>query len=169
MWQGRSNACTVCSVIYGLKIQYHLHGKVLDLDPLEVHKKILLEYYDNYDPYKSVSYKRVFRWLKENNYIWMTRKIQDTPEDYKIKIFQGYPVYCTIHRKTLLHAVCVFQYDKDTFIYHDSSVRWGPLKVLEDFEDIAESYVIIASIPRRWGRLFPPGSSVSDKMPYLFS
>jgi len=143
MHQGSTNACTVFSVVYGLRIMYHLRGLLFDLDPLEVHKAILLQYYDNYDPRKSVSYKQTFKWLKKHHYIWRKRPVQNIIEDYKIKIFQGYPVYLTLKRHGLLHAVCAFQYDNDIVIYHDSNSKSYPLKQIEDFGDVQESFLTI--------------------------
>ena len=143
MYQGSTNACTVYSVVYGYHVQCLLANMNTILDPLETFKAVLTEKYNMYDPNKSLSYPEVFEWLIKYKYAKRFRKIQNTKEDWKIKLFQGYPVYTVINDAKQTHAICITGYTGDTFQYHDSLYRKTPFRTLDSLESVNTSYVLV--------------------------
>jgi len=144
MYQGNSNACTVYSTVYGCTLQYLYKNLTFGLGPVTLHEAILKQRYPNaeYDPNKSVSYLETLDYLKEHKYIRSWRKIQNTLEDWKIKLVQNHPILVTLNEPHLTHAICVYGYDGDSFYYHDSMSPKKPFKMLNSLEYVAESYIL---------------------------
>jgi hypothetical protein len=136
---GKTNACTVFSVLYALSVMKRLRNQEMNLDPFKTHKNILRKRYGEmfeYNPKMGVSYREVFEYLKEQKEIKKYREISLDPNDWKIKIFQGYPVMVTIKYP---HAVCLVEYDGDEFMIHDSLLK-NPYRKLD--REVLEAYIM---------------------------
>jgi len=68
--------------------------------------------------------------------------IQNTPEDYKIKLVQGFPVIAVIQSSRRSHAVCVMRYDEDQFTVLDSAKK-DLYNGLPPFDEIKKSYIMM--------------------------
>jgi len=139
--QGATNACSVFACANALLVSQRLQGSGIGFSALDLYKELLAQKYNEYDPRKSVSVPAVLNLMKEKMLIKKWRLIQNTPEDYKIKLVQGYPIIAIIQSPKRSHAVCVYGYDKEVFSVYDSNKKDGR-DILPPFTDIKKSYII---------------------------
>jgi len=139
--QGRTNACSVFVCANALLTMQFIKGQGIGFNPLKLYKELLARKYTTYNPRKSVSVPAVLDLMKKKKLIHKWREIQNTPENYKIKLFQGYPVISVIHTPKRSHAVCVYGYDEEVFSAYDSNRKDGRL-ILPPFRNIKKSYIM---------------------------
>ena len=135
------NSCSVYSCANALLVMEVLAGGGLGFSALDLYKELLAQKYDNYDPRKSVSVPAVLELMKQKMLIKKYRIIQNTPEDYKIKLTQGYPIISVIQSPKRSHAVCTVGYDGNQFIVYNSN-KPDIYDGLPPFEEIKKSYII---------------------------
>jgi len=135
------NSCSVFACANALLVMQHLAGGGLGFSALDLYKELLAQKYEKYDPKKSVSLPAVLNLMKEKMLIKKYRTIQNTPEDYKIKLYQGYPIISVIQEPRRSHAVCTIKYERDQFTVLDSNKR-DFYDGLPPFESIKKSYII---------------------------
>jgi len=135
------NSCSVYSCANALLVMEVLAGGGLGFSALDLYKELLAQKYTNYDPRKSVSVPAVLELMKQKMLIWKYRLIKNTPEDYKIKIVQGYPIITVIQSPKRSHAVCTVKYDGNQFVCYDSNKR-DIYDGLPPFTEIKKSYII---------------------------
>jgi len=135
------NSCSVFACSNALLTMQHFAGRGIGFNALDLYKELLAQKYTKYDPRKSVSVPAVLNLMKEKLLIKKYRTIQNAAKDYKIKLYQGYPIISVIQEPRRSHAVCTIKYDKDLFMAYNSNTKGGYIP-LPEFQYIKNSYII---------------------------